>query len=359
MRRILLAALCLTVLVASGLPACSGSSPDGNNASGGTGATGAGGTGGTGGGSCGPSATDEMGNPLVIVSPTTNYSFMSRLSIGVTPVAPRSELTFDWSGVTADLTGHAVDPKQDLDMVTLLLWNLSEADLAEKLNADALAQADMEAIVTFETLKEHTSASIFEFTLLGTPVDQETLLNYLDPDTFDPETHSYTVMTATGTTPGKGTRMLRSFRLDPAATNTEVVIDSGASELDYSVDITALKPVMLPVGQHAIAFDWTDMTVNAMGNEFIPTDITRVMIGKYTQSVTELEEQFLDLETIGEELFRADLPSGTSAVLSTLRNENGDPFEGIDATHTWILALFCERCSNPAPWYLTVLAACP
>jgi len=44
--------------------------------------------------------------------------------------------------------------------------------------------------------------------------------------------------------------------------------------------------------------------------------------------------------------------------LSTFTNESGQPFTGIDDTGTWVLALSCGDCRNPAPWYLTILEPC-
>ena len=37
---------------------------------------------------------------------------------------------------------------------------------------------------------------------------------------------------------------------------------------------------------------------------------------------------------------------------------DGKAFTGISTSGTWIVALRCGSCRNPAPWYLTVLKPC-
>ena len=99
--------------------------------------------------------------------------------------------------------------------------------------------------------------------------------------------------------------------------------------------------------------------MNALGDDFIPSVIAEVVVAHYDESVAELERQFLDLELIAEGIWRYDVPAETSVELSSLRDEAGQPFPGIDGNGTWLVALMCgDFCRNPAPWYLTVLVPC-
>lgn len=338
------------------------SSSPSEGAAGNGGTNGSGGTGGSGGGAsavaCGSVSDDGEGNLITRAAADNNYSFSSSFTIDVTPVKPSSELSFDWSGVTEDFLGHAVDPTTDIDMVTLLMWRLSQAELESKLNDDALRQSDLVALAMIYTEDSKTSGGLFEFTSFGLPIEPDMLLTYLDPEVYDPETHSYTVMAVTGTTAGEGTRMMKSFRLDPASENTEVVIDSDSTSLEYSVDLTSLTATQIPPNEAEIAVDWADMTVNAMGHEFTPTSIDEVLVARYSLTPEEMEAEFLSLDRIADEIWRGSVPSGTSTVLSSLKNDAGEPFSGIDDTGTWIVALVCGGCANPAPWYLSILKPC-
>ena len=57
-------------------------------------------------------------------------------------------------------------------------------------------------------------------------------------------------------------------------------------------------------------------------------------------------------------MYRGDVAAGNSLALHDLKDANGQPFAGIDGSGTWILALNCGRCANPAPWFLTELKSC-
>jgi hypothetical protein len=159
--------------------------------------------------------------------------------------------------------------------------------------------------------------------------------------------------------------MIQSFRLDPASTNTTVTMTSSSTQLEYTTDLHTLKATGIPAGQGAVTLDWGQMTTNALGNEFIATNITSVLVGHYTQTPAQLESQFLDLELIATGLYRGcvgdapcTIPNGTKVDLSALKNDAGQSFAGIDGTGTWIVALQCGGCRNPAPWYLSVLKPC-
>jgi len=90
----------------------------------------------------------------------------------------------------------------------------------------------------------------------------------------------------------------------------------------------------------------------------VPSDITQALVAHYMQPVSELEENFLDLDIVPADRWRATIDAGSSVNLSTFENEAGQPFAGIDDTGTWVLALSCGDCRNPAPWYLTILEPC-
>jgi hypothetical protein len=333
------------------LSACGGT--DDPAASGGTGGTGTGGsgTGGSGGGG-------TMCNDAIVANDAQNYEFSSTITLPPVTVMPDAELTFEWGGVTKDLLNHDMDPMTDVDNVELGLWELTQTELETKLNADQLKQTDLAVIANIETNQAMTSATLFQFTSVGMVLTPDMILPYMSASNYPPEENTYTVMIATGTVLGQGTRLLQAFKLDPASTNTTVTMQNSSVNLVWDATLTTITSPLVTPANPNITIDWSGMTVNSMGFEFRPTDITEVLVGKYTETPAELEAQFLDLELIHEDMFRAEVPSGTSFNLSNLRNESGTAFAGIDATSTWALALICGECANPAPWYLTILKPC-
>lgn len=375
LHRTLLSSVLTGLLVLSG---CGGGADDdgGSGATGGqmagTGATGgggspaAGGTSATGGSSAmggtsggGTGGMDACAT-TVVASDADNYQFHSELSIKVTKVKPDSELMFDWSGVKTDLLGHDVD-FADIGMVEIGLWKLTLEEFEQKLNDDTLSQQDLEIIATIlPDGPTDTSGSIFDLTQTGAPLTEDMIRPYLDITAYPPENHLYTAMVADGTALGKGTRMIHGFQLDASSTNTDVVIDSSSTSLSMTANLHDLTSPTVPVGTPAITVDWTNMQTTAAGLTFEPTLITQIRVGQYSLTPTDMEAQetFLNLDTKADVMYRAEVTAGTSFDLSMTKDDAGNAFPGIDATHTWIVALNCGACANPAPWYLTVLKPC-
>ncbi len=296
----------------------------------------------------------------LIANEANNYAFSSTLTLPSIAVAPNTELTFDWGGVTASLIDHPIDAKKDLNSISILMWDLSLADLQTKLNADSLGQRDLTVVpLTITTDGSATSAKLFTFTLNGGAVDSATILGYFDATHYPPENHTYTMMAATGTVTGQGVKMIQSFQLDPNSTNTMVTMTSNSTLLDFTADLSHLTPTGVPAGEPAITLNWSQMTKNALGNDFILTNITSAFVGHYTQSLSDLQgNDFLDLDLIATELYQGGIDTGTVADFSTLQDDSGKSFPGIDSTGTWLVGLQCGACHNPAPWYLTVLKVC-
>jgi hypothetical protein len=306
----------------------------------------------------------------VRVAEKFNYQFSSTLTFPPTKVQPKTELSFDWSGVSRDFLGHPVDPKNDITMVSVLSWGLPRTELEEKLNADTLLQKDLTVVplsimtngMTAGIDAGTTSAKLFQFTLNGEPITEngsitrEAVLGYFDADDYPPDYTTYTLMAASGDVLGQGTRMIQSFILDKGSTNTEIKMTPAATQLKWSANIHDLVPSGIPAGEAGITVDWSDsIQKNALGGEFDPTMILHVLVGRYSEDVGQLEKKFLDIELIATELYRGDVLVGTNIDLSTLTDEDGNTFKGIDSSGTWLLALQCGVCHNPAPWYLTLL----
>lgn len=325
--------------------ACSSDSGDNNGAGGGNGSGG----------------SNGMCSASVAAKEANNYSFSSTLKFPPVTVKPDTELTFDWSALTTDFLKHPVDPKADIDQVNMFMWTLTQSELETKLNDDMLAQRDITpgVPVTYYPSGSETSATLFKFTISKNPIMPSDILPYMSATTYDPSKYTYTVMVATGELLGQGTRMIQAFKLDPASTNTKVAVTSSSTSLTYTADMHSLTPTSVPAGTGAITLDWSGITKNALGHEFTPNQITSALVGHYTQTPTELEgDKFLDLDRVAQKLYTGEIAAGSSVSLSSLKTSTGEAFSGIDSTGTWIVALRCGNCRNPAPWYLTVLKPC-
>jgi hypothetical protein len=349
-----LAVLGTLALVLAGCSSTADGGPGASNGGGGTG----GGTGTSGANTSGGSADSCKAS----FSATTdhNYQFSSTITLTPVLVKPDSELTFDWSAVNKDFLGHAMDPAKDIDSANLVLWALNEQDLQTKLNADALRQLDAVVPATSPTKNTATSVSLFDFqSAAGEPLTQDMILPYMSATKYPPAANTYTFIVASGSLISGGkSRMIQALKLDPASTNTQIKLSNTSTKLDYTVDFHSLKPTMVPGADPKLTVDWADILTNAMGNTFLPTQITEVRVAHYTQPQAELEAHFLDLELIDEDTWRDQEIAGTSIELSKLTNDAGQSFPGVSASGTWVLGLVCGACRNPAPWYLTILKPC-
>ncbi len=318
------------------------------------------------------SSMDEDGNWVLLAKEANNYAFSSTIEVATTTVAANSELFFDWSALTTDFMGHGLDPMANIDMLSLIIWKLNHAEMQEKLNSDQLGASDTlgGSVIALYTEKARTDGSIFDFNIPGSgprPADepedakvefQNQVLGRLNPAEIDPATHTYTIMAQEGYVLGEGVRMVQAFTLSETETNTQVAITPTSSTLTYNADLTSLTPVMMPAGVSNILVNWEEIETNALGREFEDRSIEEVMVAKYSLTPEQLQGEFLDLEYVHDEMYRGPVVAGEELVLSDLSDENGMPFTGITADGTWIVALVCGYCGNPAPWYITVVQAC-
>ena len=181
----------------------------------------------------------------------------------------------------------------------------------------------------------------------------------LDPTVYDPASHTYTLLPSQGTRVGSNVKMLQAFHLDPNSTNTSIKVTSTSTALDYEADLTSAPPVPVPANLPSLDVNWAGMKTTAHGAEFERRSIQEVVILHFdTLTPAELEPQLPHLEQLATDTFRADVLAGEELNTSELNTGDGVPFQGVTSAGTWLLALRCTGCSNPAPWYMAKLHAC-
>jgi hypothetical protein len=333
---------------------------------GGGGSTSSGGSsafGGTSGGAAGSGGSPSVTctNGTIVAAAANDYAFSSTITLPPVTVKSMSNLKIDWSGVTQDFLGHSLDPTTDLNTALIMIWSLDLSDFQKSLNSDSLLASNLVVSPPPSILPSNgaTSAQLYDFTINGTAVTSADYNSYFDPTMYPSSHYTYLAAVQTGDNLGTGIRMLQSFQLDASSSNTTVTLTNTSTMLQYAANLHSLHPTGVPAGTAALTLDWTQLTTNALGATFIPTNITSAIVGHYTQTPTQLEGQFLNLQTIATDLYTADIPSGTVLDFTTLVDASGSAFPGIDSNGTWVVALICGVCRNPAPWYLTVLEPDP
>lgn len=146
---------------------------------------------------------------------------------------------------------------------------------------------------------------------------------------------------------------------------TEVAAEPGCDQatregiLTFTADLRT--PVPMPEGSTIVS--WRKITKDGLENPIFANNIDRVMLAFYADTTPEqLEDQIFDIELLATDIWEAPREEGKVYDLLSLqhREDNGEPgaFFTSFAGHgegTWLLALTCSFCQNPAPIVLAVL----
>ena len=278
-----------------------------------------------------------------------NYSFVGTLDIESFEAMEQTSILLRWDGLTTDLQGHALDP-DDLDVAALAVFRyLSQEEVAQGLVENSLLMSDVSLYVEDGLEDGQTSIHLGDLTLFGNDIDVEQY--------FEDGYGTWLFTLNTGTKPGTGARMIAFLEPTPGSTVDEIVISDGTALVTVDADLNGLTPAELPAGQTP-SLSWGGLTTDGLGNEIQHGTIDRLMVAHYaTLTPSDLEAQFLDLELIADVQYDLVLEGQMEAGLATLSGDDG-AFGGITADGTWILALRCDTCANPAPPFLTTLSVC-
>ena len=262
-----------------------------------------------------------------------NYSFSSSLDAQSTKITEGEDAIIDWSSIDRDMLGNELHPSE-IDKVSIIRFpRLSKEEVLLGINNETLKQSDLSGFVDFvpqDTLQENISA----FSLQGTTVQPETDL-----------------LASQGTFLVLANRMeevvsLLFFEPSSESENHQVFFTSDSVELDYDVSLLTSEAIVLEEARDYY-IDWSGITKTGTGNPVALQQIDRLLLGGFSQTLDELETDFLRLEQLAEELYVADVAGQTALPLSRI-----DGFVDFDPELQWIVALQCSRCLNPAPFFV-------
>jgi hypothetical protein len=267
-----------------------------------------------------------------------NYDYTPTLTATSVSVPAFEDVRVSWANLSVDLLGHDMDPAL-LDRASLLVGrDLTAEEMLEALALDRLDMSDLRIML----LCTPTDAAclLSDFGLAGSTLDPA---KYFEPD-------SGAWLIAPGQSTEAGVASLVFLVPDPDAPPTDQVDMSDApATLEVDADLSTLEPLYV-AAESAPRVDWSSITMDALGNTVDGSRFDRLLLGRYELSIDELETRFLDLETIATQTWEQDVTGLTELDLSSL--EDAPPF---DTDATWLLALQCSTCMNPAPRFLTVI----
>jgi hypothetical protein len=150
----------------------------------------------------------------------------------------------------------------------------------------------------------------------------------------------------TGTTLGIGARMMTFLTPTPDSDNTSVILGEGCDVLDFGAELTSLTPVNVSK-EGTDTLDWSNLAIPG---------VTRVMLGFYEgMTAADLEEEVLDLMLIADRKWELTVESRAEVALTDFEDDEGHSFDGFEGEGSWVFALLCDTCQNPAPPFVTLL----
>lgn len=281
----------------------------------------------------------------VVLLDANNYSYVGSLDAPSFPLAELTSVTLEWPNLLTDLRCGPLDPVADIDNTALIGFPyLTEQEVEQGLSDDTLLAVDSGVYLSYLP-GDTTSVSLDQFTFFGTEANIK--------EEFYEGHGTWLVLLTTGTELAIGTRMLAFLEPTAGDAPTVAAVDDGCPVLDFDADLASLAPVpVLSSGPWNL--DWSGLTRNGKGGAFEQTRVDSLMIARYDLSLDELQARFLDLEALALESWSYTLTGGGTADLAALSGPS-DPFPGFTGDGTWILALRCSSCPNPAPLFLTVV----
>ena len=286
---------------------------------------------------CGPS------EGTVLLAADQNYDFTSSLDVEVQEIAAGQDATVDWSELSVDQLSKEIAPSEVDQLMIVRFEDLEQEEVLDLAAKDCLKQKDVTGVVEVFPEDTATQALLSDFQLIGYNVDPAEQFQE-DMGTF---------LLSVYTQDMAGVRMSSFLAPSSASENNFIGLSNESSTIDYEVDLAAGNRLPLDTS----ALDWAELEVPTACGVFPINKFDGLMIGRYdTLSLAELEADFLKVDVLADELWTADIEGRSSLELSEAVNEAGEAFSGFDANSTWLVALRCFTCNNPAPPYLALVS---
>ncbi len=291
-------------------------------------------------------ALTGCGAQFIELADDQNYTFSSTISAEVQVIKAYEDASVDWSGLNPDLMGKTMDPSTEVDELAVVRFNnLSVDEVLTAINADSLKQADVSGYVEYFPPDGETDADLSAFAFLGTPI--------VPADEIYP---GATYMLNAATEDVVGYRMLAFFLAEEDEENTTIILATGSADLDYTVDLSSMSQLLLDNKRGNVTVDWTALESNGSGLDFKVSDIDQMMLARYDESLDGLEDEFLLIQDIAAEMYTGPIEGVGEYNFLDLVDDDGNSFSGFDSDGTWIMALLCGDCINPAPPFLGVIS---
>ncbi|MDP2308980.1 MAG: hypothetical protein Q8P18_23355 [Pseudomonadota bacterium] len=271
-----------------------------------------------------------------------NFSYTSDLRIGSSPLRAETDGSIRWDTLTRDVRGGTIDPLTDLNEARLIAFrDLDPATVTDALAHDDLAQADVSVYVT--CTPTDASCVLSDFGMFG---------NTIDIQQYFQEGYG-TWLLALGKSGEPGADALMFLEAVADTETTEATLTDATSTLTVDVDLDSLTSMVVPLGDPSVAVDWSGLTRDGIGDTLDHATLDELWVARFEETPEELAQDVFSLEELAQVSWTLDVSGYPGARLADLEGEGA--FGGIDREGTWLMALRCRTCTNPAPRFVTLL----
>jgi hypothetical protein len=272
------------------------------------------------------------------------YSFSAGFETEqILEIEAQQEVTVDWSAMTTDLRGRPLDPST-VEQVALLNVKAPPEEVFRMIAENDIGSDDLQDQTLFVN-DGLTSANLSEFEITDLRFDLALLEERAD------RTWLVSLMNVSdGRNDILGTAV---FQPKAEVDGHEVVFFDGISRLtDVQVDIATKAPLTTKEGLGSYSLDWSGLAVDTFGHAIVAEQADELFIGHYSGDVASVEADFLQIDTIADELYRLDVYGTTGALLGEAVDARGGSFGGFTRDGTWLVGIVCTGCATPAPLIL-------
>jgi hypothetical protein len=292
----------------------------------------------------------------IVITNGANYKATLAPNIPRTKTADKADLNICWNGITGDFLCRSVDASKDINSVNFLqITGLTADNVVQYLKEEKDFSTKVSLSRSFQVGAASGSMCAKLSSFPSAKPDQ---------DYYAASNKTYMLLFATGTKLGVGAKSMMFIEPSAEESRTDVAAPDGCGIVTFDTDITTITPV--PASKDGpFVVDWSQVTVDGLGNHFEFFDIDLLQLGFYQgETPASLQQHFVDLDRIATTFYELDLYQATPSTkdgaahadLTQAASKNAGPFVGFDRTDgVWVLALRCTECQLPAPTIVAVL----
>jgi hypothetical protein len=292
----------------------------------------------------------------IVITNGANYKATLAPNIPRVKTADKADLNICWDGITGDFLCRSVDASKDINSVNFLQITGLTADTVVQYLKE---EKDFSTKVSLSRSYQNMASGSMCAKLSSFPAAKP------DQDYVAASNKTYMLLFATGTKLGVGGKSMMFIEPSAEEKNTDVVAPDGCGIVTFDADITTITPVSVPKDGPFVV-DWSQVTVDGLGNDFEFFDIDLLQLGFYQgETPASLQQRFVDLDRIATTLYEIDLYKATPSTkeggvayadLKGATSKDVGPFVGFDRTDgVWALALRNTAGQIPAPTIVAIL----